>query len=488
MNISSGEDYGPGIPENDLQNPGTRKESQELYFLNTITGIGILGSLLVSIWIFGGFSANEQTRLLTAAKGLDFRLYTGISILFQGKMTGLIALAFGALMVTILKNSAVRGGLSMADFFIRRQFWLIVAGVVNAILFLFSHDLLFHLGIMGILLFGIFRVRPARLLIASLLFFVIYCGKYYWYYADDQRANKKYNAVMAYEAKIKADSVKRAAINGTDLVKDSAQMKKDTLTKDQQKDKGAWEGIAASIRYDSTKDQEKIKAMQSRNYVSLYNHMLPATQSRQADWFYKKGIWEYGSMVLLGMALVGFGFFRGRLSPRLYLTIAILFLTAGSMLGWYRFYYQIESIRDYAIYTRRFSIPYTLFYPFEIGFMTMGYVSLIMCLARSARAYKLMYPFAALGKMGLTSYLMQTILCNMFFIGPLRGYYAALDLYQLYFLVFEIWLVQILFGLLWLRHFDEGPAEWLWRCLIYGKRLPVKRKFTRVPETGPVLL
>ena len=27
----------------------------------------------------------------------------------------------------------------------------------------------------------------------------------------------------------------------------------------------------------------------------------------------------------------------------------------------------------------------------------------------------------------------------------------------------------------WLDHFRYGPLEWLWRCLTYGKRFPLRR-------------
>ncbi|MGL5370727.1 MAG: DUF418 domain-containing protein, partial [Plesiomonas shigelloides] len=34
-------------------------------------------------------------------------------------------------------------------------------------------------------------------------------------------------------------------------------------------------------------------------------------------------------------------------------------------------------------------------------------------------------------------------------------------------LVPVIWLVNIAFSVLWLRHFRQGPLEWVWRKLVY---------------------
>ena len=67
------------------------------------------------------------------------------------------------------------------------------------------------------------------------------------------------------------------------------------------------------------------------------------------------------------------------------------------------------------------------------------------------------------------------------------GYFGKLDHHQLYFIVVEIWIVQIVFSVYWLRHFREGPVEWLWRCLTYAKWLPLKRRKNSI-ENEPSLI
>jgi uncharacterized protein len=78
--------------------------------------------------------------------------------------------------------------------------------------------------------------------------------------------------------------------------------------------------------------------------------------------------------------------------------------------------------------------------------------------------------------MAFTNYLMQTIICTLFFYGYGFGYFGRLSLPQLYFFVAEIWLVQTVFSVVWLRYYEYGPVEWLWRWLIYGKRFPNNKK------------
>lgn len=33
---------------------------------------------------------------------------------------------------------------------------------------------------------------------------------------------------------------------------------------------------------------------------------------------------------------------------------------------------------------------------------------------------------------------------------------------------------QVLFSVIWLKHFRFGPAEWVWRSITYGKRQPMR--------------
>ena len=78
--------------------------------------------------------------------------------------------------------------------------------------------------------------------------------------------------------------------------------------------------------------------------------------------------------------------------------------------------------------------------------------------------------------MALTNYLVQTILCVLFFTGAGLGRFGALERHELYYAVAVIWALQLAYSPLWLRHFRFGPAEWLWRSLTYQRRQPMTRQ------------
>lgn len=464
-----------------------KRSPQNVYALNVLLGLGVLAALLTSIWVFGGFTSNRQTQLLTSPRGFNFRLFSTTSLLFEGKMVALIAIAFGAGMILFMQRRD-EGKLSRADLFIRRQFWLIVLGVLNAIIFFWTQDILFHLGIMGILLFAFYRVSPKGLLLASLITTLFFAGKHYWNYADDQKAYRKYVAVLVVEKKFKQDSIARATKKDTSATAKAA-AKNDTLTKKQSEEKGAWEGIVKSSKYDAKRDEGTMKAMRAHNYEKLYDHLLPAAQTREAQWTYRIGIWDLASMMFLGMALFGWGFFSGRLSTLQYFMVALTLIGAGLLLGWYRFYFQIESIRDYQKYVINRALPYNILFPFEQWLMALGYAGGVMGFIKSGVLKPVLKCFNAVGRMAITNYFLQSIVCGLVFTGFGMGYFGSLSQVELYFLVFEIWIVQVVFSVFWLRRFQEGPVEWLWRCLTYRKWDRIKRyKTPDQSEPSPIVL
>ena len=75
-----------------------------LFSIDVLRGIALLGILVISIWEFGGFSTNQQTRLKLLQKGFDYDLYATITILFEGKMRAIFSMVFGAGIILYLSK------------------------------------------------------------------------------------------------------------------------------------------------------------------------------------------------------------------------------------------------------------------------------------------------------------------------------------------------------------------------------------------------
>jgi uncharacterized protein len=479
---SNSVDTGQGL--SDPLPPNNNLVSTRLFSLDVIRGVALLGILIISIWEFGGFSSNEQTRLRLLGKGSDFYWFASTLLLFEGKMRALFSLVFGAGIVLYMQKRDQPGLPSTQELYIRRQMWLMAFGILNAFLLLWHEDILFQYGVMGILLFPFFRMNKKGLLLAALIVTLIYCGKMYWFYADDHKTYKRFKAIERVEQKNKKDSAAQhlkdslSGMSKTELAKSDSLFKEKTkLNTIQQRQKGAWEGLAKGLKYDSTKAEEKgEKAARWGNYRTVWLHLYQQAQGKEAAWLYRIGIWDIGSMMLLGMALFGFGFFSQRFSTGIYVLLAVAGIAAGLFLGWLRLDLQQAKHIDYIKYLNNKAFSPTQFYPIERLLLAVGYASALMLLIRLRFLQWLWKALAATGQLALTNYLLQTILCTIFFYGYGLGYFGRLSQKELYFFVVEIWIIQLVFSVFWLRYYQYGPAEWLWRSLVYRKRFPIKKE------------
>ena len=93
-------------------------------------------------------------------------------------------------------------------------------------------------------------------------------------------------------------------------------------------------------------------------------------------------------------------------------------------------------------------------------------------------------PLAHVGRMGLTNYLMQSIMFSSI-LGAL-GFNVMRDVKDGYglLLINSFYVVQILYSYWWFKHFQFGPAEWAWRSLTWWRVQPMR--IAHQPSAGGV--
>ncbi len=476
--------------------PSVQETAGTSFFsLDVLRGLAVFGILVTSIWAFAGFAANERAfYLLAPSHGGNYKLLAIISLLFESKMTALLALAFGAGMVLFLQKKEHPVALNGTDVFMRQQIWFILLGLFLSLVILWPDELLYHFGITGILLFAFWKLPARSLFIGALVCTCIYAGKNYWNYADDKTAHQKYIAVTVIEKKFKKDSADRAIKNRADSAKDplnaktilaknkitdSLAKKKDTLTSKQAEEKGKWEGLVKSLKYDSAKTVAQNKSMRA-GYSKIWFYLKGRSQTKESTWLYSIGVWDLGSMMFLGMALLGIGFFSRRFSASTYFLVALGCIIAGLALGWFRFHTNQLRLPDYTKFIETHSLPYNQFLPLEQLLSATGYASLVMWLLQVKVFSWFWKSLADVGRMALSNYILQTIICAFIFYGYGLGFFGRFKQWELYFIVAEICLVQVVFSVLWLRFYRMGPIEWAIRSLMYRKKLPLKKQ----PDTS----
>lgn len=176
-------------------------------------------------------------------------------------MVALLTLLFGASIALFFAKVQPTHGFSVVDLYVRRQFWLLAFGLINAILLIWQYDLLFPFSIVGILLFPLHRLSVRALLIGAVLMALIFSGKSYWDFIETKQKYEKYLKVLAYEKKHKI--VKPTAKQLADTV---ALKKMPKLSDEQKKDTTAWKGIVNSMKFDK-------KAKRS-DYDKVWNFVL----------------------------------------------------------------------------------------------------------------------------------------------------------------------------------------------------------------------
>jgi uncharacterized protein len=112
------------------------------------------------------------------------------------------------------------------------------------------------------------------------------------------------------------------------------------------------------------------------------------------------------------------------------------------------------------------SLAYTISRPSLMIFYVLTIVRLAQLPSWQAR----FAPIAAAGKMPLTNYLMQSLICTTLMYGWGFGLWGTVGPAVQLVLAFAIFfLIQVPLSVLWLRRFEYGPLEYLWRVATYGR-------------------
>lgn len=115
----------------------------------------------------------------------------------------------------------------------------------------------------------------------------------------------------------------------------------------------------------------------------------------------------------------------------------------------------------------------------------MGYVGLVVLATKTGALRPITAALGAVGRMALSNYLLQTIVCTTVFYSYGLGLFGTVQFPAIWGVVAAVWSVNILFSLFWLRFFRFGPAEWAWRSLTYLRPQPMLRHPQSIPGAAP---
>lgn len=169
--------------------------------------------------------------------------------------------------------------------------------------------------------------------------------------------------------------------------------------------------------------------------------------------------WQLAGMMLMGAALMRSGWLKGQFSLRHYRRTGALLVAAGMAVNLPAIFAQWYLAWDYRWCAFLLQAPRELSAPLQ----AIGYAALAWGYWPQLCRFRLVGAIACIGRMALTNYLLQTLICTTLFYH--LGLFMRFDRLQLLAFVPPIWAVNLLVSSLWLRRFRQGPVEWLWRQL-----------------------
>jgi uncharacterized protein len=115
-------------------------------------------------------------------------------------------------------------------------------------------------------------------------------------------------------------------------------------------------------------------------------------------------------------------------------------------------------------------------YAFGVPALALFIIALITTLWQKSVWRAPLTFLAPVGRMALTNYIMQSVICVLIFYGFGFAQYGSFGALSATLLALSIFLFQIIVSALWLKYFQYGPLEWIWRQLTYRQRLDLRLK------------
>ena len=390
--------------------------------IDVLRGVALLGILLLNVRTFALPSAAYSSPVVAGGETpADIFAFTTVQLLADQKFMAIFSLLFGAGLVIFTSRAETRTGQSVGLHY-RRMGWLLLIGLCHAWL-LWWGDIRVGYAVCGMAVYPLRHLRPwAQATIGAALLIV---GAMIWLGMG--------SAVAMGGPEVVAEVKALSAPTAEGLAEEQA----------------AWAG--------GWLDQAPMRIGLA---TTLETFILLA-------WV----VWRAGGLMLIGMACFKWGVFDTKRRPLFHVLMAAVGFAFGIPLVWHGLSVQ-ESCGWSGIDV---AFANTLWnYWGSIG-VAAGWIGVVMLLCRINLAAVIRSSLAAVGRMALSNYLAQSVLCGVIFYGWGLGYYGHFGYAEQLVIVMGIWAAQLIWSPLWLSVFRFGPMEWLWRSLTYWQVQPLSR-------------
>ena len=427
--VVDGEDVGQATPDGQVA-PATR--DQRLGSLDLIRGFAVLGILAANIVAFGQpFTAYMWPEaFLSGHDATADWLWVAQLVAVDGKMRGLFTLLFGAGMMLFMDKAWARG--ATRDLQARRLGILFLFGAIHFYL-IWRGDILMLYAAAGIVMLAFLRWQTRSLLVVGLVAYVL-GGLFYG-----------------------------LAMGMPHFIADTSMGQMPELA-------AAQEQLAAAQTEATADDAAEIPILTDGNWFGFVAHNFSAHLTDPLSNIMTL-LFETLPLMLVGAGLYRGGLFSGEIAR-------------GKQLGWGWAGIIVGTALTIpiALYIKNGGLTYwgtlaalTGFTQIPRLFVILGLAAVLAVWGMNTQQGWLAERLSAAGRVAFTNYLGTSVLMMLIFHPWAGGLWGELTRPELYLVVALGWAVMLGWSKPWLEKYRYGPLEWLWRCLTYGKRFPLRR-------------
>jgi len=338
------------------------------------------------------------------------------------KFMNIFSILFGAGIILVTSKSEMKTGKS-AGLHYKRTIWLLIIGLVHAHLIWYG-DILVTYALCGLILFPLRKIKPSIQLLLGLIIFSIHSIMYVFFGAtlDEWPTDSLNEMAQVWAPTLETINFEIGMITGT---------------------------LSQQVQYNSS----VATYLETNFFLSQY------------------GFWRVSGLMLIGMSLYKLGFFTANKSNAYYYKTIFILFPIGFIL------IITGMIKNF---NEDWNWEYSRFLGSQFNYwgsllLCIAYISILMIFSNSNILKHLKNRFAAVGRMALTNYILQSLICTILFFGFGFGLFGQIDRWLQIVIVIFIWTLQLIWSKPWLEKFRFGPLEWMWRSFTYGK----KQKFIK---------
>ena len=393
------------------------------HFMDVLRGFAILGIFIANLASFSWYNESAHATGPYLLEGLDHKMEFLHHMFIEGKFYSIFSLLFGWGIALQIKRGEAKG-MNAAPTILRRLAFMLLLGAFH--LMIWSGDIVFFYALLGFILLPLRKFSNKILLVTGVILIL--------------------SPILLYWLKMLYPILHRPSDHLQEL------------------------GIRATTNLMHIKNEEEfIGLMQHGNWWDQFKANLGGVFFRYSYLLFVSRIPKVLGMFLIGYVIGRTDFYKNLLRYKKQVIYSLLIgllisLPANFYLARYMSYFNGDY---YDLKTK--GLYQTIFYAIGVAPLGLCYVAIFMLSFQTTIGKKFLSLLAPAGKMAFSNYIAQSLIGNFIFMGAGLGYMGKIGPVYFTLLGLMVFIVQVICSTIWLKYFNYGPLEWLWRSATYRK-------------------